>query len=106
MPCMAGMVGMTRMTLPPLLPKKPRRSSRVRCPAHLAWVKKRRCCVPGCLYVPVVAAHVRIGTDGSAGEKPSDRWVISLCEQHHASQHWVGEESFEKLHKIDLKALA
>ena len=40
------------------------------------------------------------------GEKPSDRWAISLCWTHHRSQHSHGEMSFESEHNLDLKALA
>ena len=94
------------MTLPPLLPKKPRRSSRVRCEAHLRWIRKHACCVPGCDGTIIEAAHVRVGTDGSMGEKPSDKWAISLCWQHHRISHSHGEMSFESDHNLDLKALA
>lgn len=40
------------------------------------------------------------------GHKPSDRWCISLCKLCHASQHILGEQSFERTHGINLKALA
>ena len=94
------------MTLPSLLPKKPRRSSRVRCPSHLRWVRSFRCCVPGCKNTDIQAAHVRKGTDGSTAEKPSDRWAISLCSHHHDQQHLSGEVTFEGWWNINLKALA
>lgn len=38
--------------------------------------------------------------------KPSDRWTISLCRDHHAEQHRIGEVTFELRHKIDLASLA
>lgn len=56
--------------------------------------------------MPIEVAHVRRGTDGGTGLKPSDCWTISLCHTHHASQHALGEASFEALHSIDMKALA
>ena len=49
------------------------------CPAHRAWVRRHHCCVPGCRQVPIECAHVRGGTDGGIGLKPSDKWVISLA---------------------------
>jgi hypothetical protein len=38
--------------------------------------------------------------------KPSDRWTISLCREHHAEQHRIGETAFEARHGIDMHALA
>jgi hypothetical protein len=38
--------------------------------------------------------------------KPSDRWVISLCQSHHREQHEIGERAFEEKHSLSLKALA
>jgi hypothetical protein len=49
---------------------------------------------------------VRRGTDGGMGIKPSDKWCISLCRDCHSQQHRQGEETFEKTHGIDMKALA
>jgi hypothetical protein len=49
---------------------------------------------------------VRKGTDGGQGLKPSDRWAISLCREHHAEQHRIGETAFEKRYGFDLLALA
>lgn len=40
------------------------------------------------------------------GLKPTDRWVVGLCAQHHREQHDVGEDVFEKQYAIDLAALA
>lgn len=76
-----------------------------RSPAHRKWVRDHACCVCGS-FTALEAAHVREGTDGGMGMKPSDRWVISLCRDHHAEQHRIGEESFERTHGIDMKALA
>jgi hypothetical protein len=36
---------------------------------------------------------VRCGTDGGIGYKPSDRYAVPLCAEHHAEQH-RGELSF------------
>ena len=76
------------------------------CAAHRAWVRRHHCCVPGCRQLPIECAHVRKGTDGGIGLKPSDRWVISLCSKHHREQHQIGERRFELLHGLDLTALA
>jgi hypothetical protein len=38
--------------------------------------------------------------------KPSDRWVISLCRQHHQEQHRLGEISFARRYGLDLVELA
>ena len=92
--------------LPPLLPKKPRRTGRVRCPAHLKWVRSHRCCVPGCLDGPIEAAHVRSSGDGGVSVKPGDQWTISLCRFHHREQHQRGEHMCEEQHGIDMFALA
>lgn len=85
---------------------KPGVAKRIRSPGHLAWVRTHACCVPECLDRPIEAAHVRTGTDGGMGIKPGDQWAISLCRDHHAWQHRVGEEAFEAAHKINMKALA
>ncbi|MFL6728287.1 MAG: putative HNHc nuclease [Sphingomicrobium sp.] len=69
-------------------------------------MRRHHCSVPRCDRLPIECAHVRIGTDGGAGLKPSDRWVISLCRSHHREQHEIGELSFEEKYSIDLQALA
>ena len=76
------------------------------CPAHRAWVRQHHCCVPGCLARPIECAHVRRDTDGGVALKPSDRWSISLCRDHHLEQHQIGETAFEKRYGIDMRALA
>jgi hypothetical protein len=81
------------------------RSLRI-CPAHRAWVRKHYCCVPGCKRMPVQCAHVRNGTDGGMGMKPSDKWAISLCDYHHLEQHSIGEAAFQDRYDIDLVDLA
>lgn len=86
--------------------RKPRREMRIRCPGHLAWVRKFHCCVRGCKGEPVEAAHVRGSGDGGMGLKPGDNWVISLCREHHAEQHRVGERAFAARYGLDLEELA
>lgn len=94
------------MTLPPRHKIESAREKRWRCPAHLAWVREFACSVRGCQQMPIEAAHVRCGTDGGTGMKPSDNWAISLCSDHHSQQHRIGEPEFERRHRIDMKALA
>ena len=98
------------MTLPRRIQKPKRRENRVRCPAHLKWVRSHFCCVPGCQRQPIEAAHTRRGLpngeQAGMGQKPGDQWAISLCVEHHDQQHNVGEKSFEEWHKIDMKELA
>lgn len=72
---------------------------------HLSFIRSLPCCV--CGRAPCDAAHVRNGTDGAMGRKPSDKWCVPLCrprtlqvgdkELHdgcHGLQHRVGEVSF------------
>lgn len=92
--------------LPPAI-KRPRRLIIDRgCPAHRAWVRRHHCCVRGCARVPIECAHVRGGTDGGMALKPSDKWVISLCRDHHFEQHQIGEIAFSKQYGLDLIELA
>lgn len=93
-----------------MLPKRrlvPRRKKEARsCPAHRAWVRRHHCSVPRCEGFPIECAHVRGGTDGGQGLKPSDRWTLSLCREHHAEQHRIGEVAFEGMYGIDMRAIA
>jgi hypothetical protein len=86
--------------------KSHRENAGKRSPAHRAWVRGFACCVPGCGGIPIECAHVRTGTNGGVGLKPSDRWCISLCQFHHAQQHQIGEREFETRHRISMGALA
>ena|SRR5712664_3995470 len=61
---------------------------------HLAFVRQLPCTACGCCGTPSEAAHVRAGTDGGVGMKPSDRYSVSLCTTCHVRQHRIGELSF------------
>lgn len=76
------------------------------CPAHRAWIRRHHCSVPGCQSTLIECAHVRVGTDGGTGLKPSDRWTVSLCRSHHSEQHEVGEKEFADRYGLDLFELA
>lgn len=92
--------------LPPRIPRKSDKAEKQRrSPAHRAWVRGHACCACGSL-AGIECAHVRTGTDGGVGIKPSDEWCISLCRDCHARQHQIGEMSFEKEAGINMKALA
>jgi hypothetical protein len=91
--------------LPRLRPKARKRTGRIRCRAHLAWVRRHECCVPGCKSEFVEAAHVRRGTTAGMGQKPDDSLTIALCHTHHEEQHTIGEAEFAKRHNLDLHAL-
>lgn len=94
------------MRLPNRLQKERKSPAERECPGHRAWVRRHHCCVPGCLNVHIECAHVRTGTDGGIGLKPSDRWTVSLCSAHHAEQHRIGERRFEVRYRLDLRGLA
>lgn len=76
-----------------------------RSPAHRAWVRSHKCCVPGCDEMPIECAHVRRAFNSGTGMKPSDAYCVSLCKSHHAASH-RGERSFEMKWGIDLLKLA
>ena len=97
---------MALVRLPRRLERGERRRDERSCPAHRAWIRRHHCCVPGCLNRDIECAHVRSGTDGGTALKPSDRWCISLCSQHHREQHSIGERAFERRYGIDLYELA
>lgn len=89
--------------LPQRLPKKPKRDGRFRSQAHLTFVRSHHCCIEGCTDMPIEAAHVRIGSGSGIGQKPDDWRAVSLCRDHHARQHEVGERTFWA--GIDVEAL-
>ena len=97
---------MAEIRFPSRLPSKARKKTSRTCAAHRAWVRRHRCSVRGCLGLPIECAHVRKGTDGGAGLKPSDHWTISLCQQHHLEQHGMGEPAFAAKYDLDLVYLA
>lgn len=97
---------MPLVRLPKRLEREQQRRDERSCPAHRAWIRRHHCCVPGCLQLPIECAHVRTGTDGGIALKPSDRWAISLCANHHREQHRLGEREFQKRYGIDLHGLA
>lgn len=94
------------MTLPPRIKRKSDKAEQGRrSPAHRAWVRGHACSACGGTAA-IECAHVRIGTDGGLGLKPSDKWTISLCKDCHARQHAMGEATFEQAYGVKMKSLA
>lgn len=85
--------------------KSHRENAGKRSPGHRAWVRGFACSACGSTTA-IECAHVRTGTGGGLGVKPSDRWCISLCKVCHSEQHWWGERDFWDAKGIDPKALA
>lgn len=67
----------------------------IRSEKHKAFIRELPCAVggKGC-YGPIEAAHVRMGSDGGVGMKPSDCYIVPLCNKHHAAQHTTSEMNF------------
>jgi hypothetical protein len=97
---------MPELRFPNRLPREPRKTTPRNCRAHRAWVRRHWCSVAGCRNLPIESAHVRSGSDGGMGLKPSDRWTISLCRAHHLEQHQIGEGAFEAKYDLNLVTLA
>lgn len=92
------------MKLPPK--RKPQKSGIPRgpqrvWPRHRKFVRGHACSVPGCICTPIEFAHVV-----SRGAGGHDAFGVSLCHAHHREQHQIGIETFQRRHRIDLKAIA
>ncbi len=72
------------------------REPRVRDQKRLDWLKTQPCVICGAINTD--AAHIRVGSINNGkrstgfGEKPSDKWCVSLCRPHHREQHATGDE--------------
>lgn len=75
------------------LPKRKRTSDRYTSQRHRNHVRGHACVVCDA-EAPIEVAHVRLGTDGGMGKKPSDYFTVSLCKDCHARQHEIGERTF------------
>ncbi len=93
------------MTFLPARIKREKKTNARECAPHRQWVRLHQCAACG-TQTAIECAHVRSGTDGGLGLKPSDCWCISLCREHHNEQHQLGEPAFEAKYRIDMKALA
>lgn len=71
--------------------KPKRRPNPKRAAEHLKFVRSLRICLSCGMRGNVEAMHVRRGTDGGTGTKPSDRYTVPGCRSCHEHQHRVGE---------------
>lgn len=83
------------MTLPERHRHTSRRDKRLRCRAHLNWVKQFACVIPFCNNDgPIDPHHIHEGSLAGMSIKPPDDRCVSLCRQHHDECHAIGEEKF------------
>jgi hypothetical protein len=73
--------------------KTPNRTKRFTSQKHRDYVRTFACSKCG-ETAGIEVAHVRLGTDGGMGRKPSDYFTVSLCKPCHARQHSIGEATF------------
>jgi len=90
--------------IPPRIPRvvtnaKPKPGLRRRA-RHLAYIRQLPCVACGAA-APSEAAHVRSGSEGATGVKPSDRYAVPLCTSCHTLQHEFGELAFWSTLRID-----
>lgn len=64
----------------------------IRDAKHLKFVGGLPCLV--CDSEPTDAHHIRKGSDGGVGLKPSDSFTVPLCRAHHQDIHSKGEQTF------------
>lgn len=89
-PLARGTSKLARTKLKAKRPGKPRRSSRVRDKAHLAFVRSLPCCAPGCGRQAPSEAHHDTQMRGM-GQKSSDDRAVPLCRKDHdGAQHYRG----------------
>ena len=96
-----------------LLPRRLKRSKlgvqvpgRKVWPRHRRWVKSHGCCVPECDATIVDFAHLRSSANAGMSQKPHDIFGVSLCRNHHAEQHLLGVDAFDRKYGTDRRALA
>lgn len=85
-----------------------REPAQIRSDGHLSFCRGFACSILGkheC-QGKIEAAHVRGGTDGGMGLKPSDCFVIPLCAEGHREQHQIGEAAFETKYQIKMRVIA
>ncbi len=87
------------------------RQPRVKDNKHLEYIRSLPCCICG-EDTTVEAAHIRTGSQEhekpytGKGEKPSDKWTVPLCGEHHRQQHSMKEMDFWRCHRINPFVLA
>jgi len=75
-----------------LLAKK----EKIRDEKYLKAIRLQKCSASALLgcWGDQVSAHLRYGTDGGTGTKPSDCFTAPMCYGHHHEQHSRGEMAF------------
>ncbi|MES2602121.1 MAG: hypothetical protein V4602_15065 [Pseudomonadota bacterium] len=84
---------------------------RIKNDGHLDFIRSLPC---ACCFsnIESQAAHIRTGSpfhgkrETGGSEKPTDIWVLPLCQRHHDQQHNMNEVEFWKLYGIDPFVLA
>ena len=86
------------------------RQPRIKDNKHLDYIRSLPCCI--CGGIDTEAAHIRTASlehgkqHTGMAEKPSDKWVLPLCNRHHREQHSMNEMDFWKCHGINPFILA
>lgn len=104
----AAKVRLIDKTTLPIRPVEPVRKpdSWFRSEKHLAWIRNQPSAASN-ESMGVEACHVRTGTDGGAGVKPSDFFALPLTLFEHRQQHSMSELAFWGRHDVrDPVALA
>lgn len=74
------------------------------CHSYLQWLRGRPCALEGASQGDcggkIHACHVDYAGDKGMGTKVSDHFSIPMCTCHHAEQHNVGWETFEKRYRF------
>lgn len=91
--------------IPRNTPVKAKQPDPRRSRSHLDFIRGLPCCACG-RGPRSEAAHIRAGTDGGMGIKPSDQWTVPLCNRHHREQHDKGELTFWASRGVDPYGLA
>ena len=100
------MIDKGELPIQPNLSRMDRPDENFRSKVHRTHVGTLPCLTCGRVG-PVAAAHIRLGNDGAAGEKPSDYFTVPLCDSQlghgafdgcHDIQHSMGESSFWSAH--------
>ena len=96
-------------------PMNPKPSDRVDSRGHCQWIRGRdKCCVadgdfgPGAIVCSgsMQAHHIRTAANSGTALKPGDDQVVAICSSHHRQAHDIGQETFQRMYKVDLMKLA
>jgi hypothetical protein len=94
---------------------RPRRKNAPRiaeksAPGFLQWLRGRNCYIglgrEHTCSGKIQAAHVDYAGGKGMATKVADRHSVPLCEGHHAEQHRIGWQSFNKKYNVDCALVA